>query len=81
MTLLYGGAYTSCLLYTSVFAVVAGHAQGDPQTQRLWDLPGVPDFVEHGALLVHLWMEGQLGVGDPVVDQGSPTRPLRAHKS
>ncbi|SBT03955.1 putative Site-specific DNA-methyltransferase (adenine-specific) [Candidatus Accumulibacter aalborgensis] len=55
--------------------------QGYPQTQRLSDLPGVPDFVEHGALLGHLWMEGQLGVGDPLVDQGSPTRPLRAHKS
>jgi hypothetical protein len=23
-----------------------------------------------------LWMEGQLGVGDPLVNQGAPTRPL-----
>lgn len=40
------------------------------------DLPGVTSFIEHGALLGHLWMEGQLGVGDPLVNQGGPTRPL-----
>ena len=28
-------------------------------------------------LLGHLWMEGQLGVGDLLVNQGAPTRPLR----
>ncbi|HCZ15425.1 MAG: AAA family ATPase [Candidatus Accumulibacter phosphatis] len=54
--------------------------QGYTQTQRASDLPGVPEFVEHGALLGHLWMEGQLGVGDPLVNQGAPTRPLRARK-
>ncbi|WP_020504587.1 hypothetical protein [Lamprocystis purpurea] len=35
------------------------------------------EFAEHGALLGHLWMEGQLGVGDPLVNQGAPTRPLK----
>ncbi len=54
--------------------------QGYTQTQRASDLPGVPEFVEHGAFLGHLWMEGQLGVGDPLVNQGAPTRPLRARK-
>ena len=48
---------------------------GYTQTQRVSDLPGVPEFIEHGALLGHLWMEGQLGVGDPLVNQGEPTRP------
>jgi predicted ATPase len=47
---------------------------GFTQTQRASDLPGVTEFVEHGALLGHLWMEGQLGVGDPLVNQGAPTR-------
>ncbi len=48
---------------------------GYTQTQRASDLQGVPEFVEHGALLGHLWMEGQLGVGDPLVNQGAPSRP------
>lgn len=51
--------------------------QGYTQTQRAVDLPGVREFVEHGALLGQLWMEGQLGVGDPLVNQGAPTRPHR----
>lgn len=55
--------------------------QGYTQTRRASDLAGVPEFVEQGALLGHLWMEGQLGVGDPLVNQGSPTRPLGGRKS
>jgi len=54
---------------------------GYTQTRRALDLPGVPEFVEHGALLGHLWMEGQLGVGDPLVNQGAPTRPLARRRS
>ena len=54
--------------------------QGYTQSQRAADLPGVPEFVARGALLGHLWMEGQLGVGDPLVNQGSPTRPNRGRK-
>jgi len=50
--------------------------QGYTQTRRASDLPGIPQFVEQGALLGHLWMEGQLGVGDPLVNQGAPIRPL-----
>lgn len=49
--------------------------KGYTQTKRVSDLKGVPEFVNHGALLGHLWMEGQLGVGDPLVNQGAPTRP------
>jgi predicted ATPase len=50
---------------------------GYTQTKRAADLPGIPEFVAEGALLGHLWMEGQLGVGDPLVNEGAPTRPLR----
>lgn len=50
--------------------------EGYTQTRRATDLPGVQAFVEQGALLGHLWMEGQLGVGDPLVNHGAPTRPL-----
>lgn len=48
---------------------------GYTQSECAADLPGVPEFMAHGALLGHLWMEGQLGVGDPLVNQGAPTRP------
>ncbi len=50
--------------------------QGYTRTQRASDLPGVPEFMQHGALLGDLWMEGQLGVGDPLVRRGAPSRPL-----
>ena len=50
--------------------------QGYTQTRRAADLPGVKEFMAEGALLGHLWMEGQLGVGDPLTEQGAPTRPL-----
>lgn len=49
---------------------------GYAQAMRAADLPGVPEFVAEGALLGHLWTEGQLGVGDPLVNQGAPIRPL-----
>lgn len=49
---------------------------GYTQARRAADLPGVQDFLAEGALLGHLWMEGQLGVGDPLTNQGAPTRPL-----
>jgi predicted ATPase len=51
--------------------------QGYTQTQRAADLHGVSEFVAQGALLGQLWMEGQLGVGDPLVNQGAPSRPQR----
>ncbi len=51
-------------------------AQGYTQAQRASDLQGVQAFMAEGALLGQLWMEGQLGVGDPLVNQGAPTRPL-----
>ena len=47
--------------------------QGYTRAERVFDRPGVKEFVEHGALLGQLWMEGHLGVGDPLVNQGAPT--------
>ncbi len=51
--------------------------QGYTQTRRATDLLGVSEFVDKGALLGQLWMEGQLGVGDPLVNQGAPSRTQR----
>ena len=46
---------------------------GFTQAQRVADLQGVPEFVDAGAQLGSLWVEGHFSVGDPLVDQGSPT--------
>ena len=47
---------------------------GHTQTRRAADLSGVQDFMDEGASLGDLWMEGQFGVGDPLVAHGAPTR-------
>lgn len=46
--------------------------RGGTRAQRACDLPGVLEFVDNGALLGHLWMEGRFGVGDPLVNAGAP---------
>lgn len=46
---------------------------GHTKTRCTANLPGVPAFVEEGASLGDLWMEGYFGVGDPLVAQGAPT--------
>ena len=49
--------------------------QGYTRSQRVADLPAVRTFVKEGASLGNLWIEGQFGVGDPLVNQGAPNRP------
>lgn len=49
-------------------------ASGFTQARRVADLPGVPEFVDAGALLGSLWLEGHFGLGDPLVNHGSPIR-------
>ena len=48
--------------------------KGHTQTRRVADLPGVSAFMGEGAQLGDLWVEGQFGVGDPLVKHGGPTR-------
>ncbi|MER2265890.1 AAA family ATPase [Methylobacterium oxalidis] len=46
---------------------------GYSRVTRASDIPGVRDFMDEGALLGHLWLEGHFGVGDPLTNDGSPT--------
>ncbi len=46
--------------------------QGYTEAVRVSDIQGVPEFVQAGASLGHLWLEGHLGVGDPLVNAGAP---------
>ena len=45
---------------------------GHTRTQRVKDMHGVPEFIEAGAQLGDLWMEGHFRVGDPLTGQGAP---------
>ena len=56
----------------------AAKAGNGTQAVRAADIPGVPEFVEEGALLGELWMEGRFGVGDPLVRSGAPLARQRA---
>jgi predicted ATPase len=47
---------------------------GFTKAQRVSDMKGIIEFIEEGALLGHLWMEGQFAVGDPLTNAGSPSR-------
>ncbi|MCC6364870.1 MAG: AAA family ATPase [Bryobacterales bacterium] len=46
--------------------------QGYTQTKRAADIRGLMEFVEAGASLGYLWLEGRFGVGDPLVNAGAP---------
>lgn len=54
--------------------VLYRNEKGYTQAQRASDMRGVPEFMEHGAKLGHLWMEGQFEAGDPLVNAGAPRR-------
>lgn len=46
---------------------------GCTRTQPVADIRGVKEFVDEGARLGWLWMEGHFRAGDPLVKQGAPT--------
>lgn len=48
--------------------------QGFTEAVRAADIRGVREFLNAGALLGDLWIEGHLGVGDPLVNSGVPRR-------
>ncbi len=60
-------------LYPSEVWVLWRDEQGFTHASRVSDLRGVNEFIEEGALLGHLWMEGYFGLGDPLSRHGAPT--------
>ena len=51
--------------------VVYRDERGYSQVTRACDIRGVPEFVANGASMGHLWLEGYLGLGDPLVHAGA----------
>ena len=54
--------------------------KGYTQAVRVSDIQGVPEFVQAGASLGHLWLEGHLGVGDPLVNAGAPQPQIKGRR-
>jgi predicted ATPase len=46
---------------------------GHTQAVRACDIQGVRDFINAGASMGHLWMEGHFLMGDPLVNSGAPS--------
>lgn len=53
---------------------------GYTQAVRASDIKGIPEFADAGASMGHLWLEGHLGVGDPLVNAGAPQEKGKAHE-
>ncbi|MDI7258872.1 MAG: AAA family ATPase [Thermodesulfobacteriota bacterium] len=45
---------------------------GYTQAKRAVDMQGIKEFMNQGALLGHLWMEGYFEIGDPLTAEGGP---------
>lgn len=54
--------------------VIFRNENGYSEVHQASDIPGIAEFVEAGASMGHLWMEGHLGMGDPLVDGGGALR-------
>ena len=50
-------------------------ADGYTHARRTADMPGISDFLNEGASLGELWMEGQFAVGDPLTNAGDEQFP------
>jgi predicted ATPase len=55
--------------------------EGFTRVNRIADIQGVAEFVETGAKLGQLWMEGHFRVGDPLTRSGEPASPLSNNPS
>jgi predicted ATPase len=49
--------------------------QGYTQARCAADMQGITEFMDEGAQLGYLWMEGYFEVGDPLTASGGPKRP------
>jgi predicted ATPase len=48
--------------------------RGYTQAVRASEIQGIPRFLDAGASLGQLWLEGRFGVGDPLVNSGAPQK-------
>ena len=48
--------------------------EGYTQVTTASEIPGINAFMDEGAALGDLWLEGHFGVGDPLTNQGAPVK-------
>jgi predicted ATPase len=53
---------------------------GFTQARRTSEMKGIHEFMEHGALLGQVWMEGHFEVGDPLTNSGAEMRPANKQR-
>lgn len=46
--------------------------EGYTHASRCSEIQGIPEFMDAGGSLGHLWLEGYFGMGDPLVNAGAP---------
>lgn len=61
--------------------VLDRNERGYTQARRAADMRGIQEFMAHGALLGHLWMEGHFEVGDPLTASGGPKNSGRSSEA
>jgi predicted ATPase len=49
--------------------------KGYTRARQAAHMLGIKEFMDQGALLGHIWMEGHFNVGDPLVASGGPEQP------
>lgn len=54
--------------------VIYRDEEGYSQVQQASEVQGIREFVAAGASMGQLWMEGRLGMGDPLVNAGVPIK-------
>lgn len=52
--------------------VLHRNEQGFTKAVHASDIPGIPELLDEGGALGYLWMEGHFGLGDPLINYGSP---------
>jgi len=55
--------------------------EGFTRSRRAADMVGVNEFLQEGALLGDLWMEGHFEVGDPLTNSGAPVESRSRHRA
>ncbi len=66
-------------LYPDEVWVLYRNEQGFTVCKRASEMLGINEFMEAGAKLGQLWMEGFFEFGDPLTNAGGPKRGVRAH--
>ncbi|MCX7927305.1 MAG: AAA family ATPase [Candidatus Omnitrophica bacterium] len=54
--------------------------KGYTQAFKTSEMPGIDKFIQEGALLGYLWMEGHFIAGDPLTNAGGMKSPLKKNK-